>query len=708
MKKSLLSLLICIFSQFAFTQVNVLSPIQGKWANKQMLVIDTESNSEYFYSIDGSDPEKFGFAYDGPVLLDVTGDITVKIIQISNGKKQNATVDFTVELDNAYGTSYKNFIQTFFDSGIINYSAGSELSIPETLNFSLGLPPDSFIKGTTLLLDSNCVLQRTVPCVVFDSQKDIKYRFVVKIFPQSPGLYSQKKLPFSITDWNSISFNDKNCLYKVDSEYWSLPTKPRILDRSVSHMISWQNLDYVEGNPIEFFVLPPKPELQKNENDDGSFSYSIQGDESYTLAIKNQNTEEYSSLYKEIVVDCFEGERTSGIVEIGIFANGVYQGKIAETYRIDKRPPVIPSIKSNAKSFYSREKINIEITCEKDCELYIALSSPTNLVNLEKNSTPLGSESEILKNIKVGEFTKIDGNKFNVVWSQRGKSPAYYKVQAYSKSGKNTSEIIEYSAIVDQQNFYLDCTKNGIPTYETEIGEGTAENPFTSFEQCVKALQKNTIATIRVKGDVIIDKEYEIPSKLEFINDSECSFIFNDGASITLKGATVSLTNFIIKNSSDFNTEQVSPLFKAENSVLTLNNCMVDCTFPSNATIIESSNSIINISKTIASISSKDYASFISGYKSRISMNDSSVSINSATSVVISATKGNVNLQNNSLSVVGSSLRIAELFGVKADILNNRFTLRHLPPLAKNKKQNPIYINKATVLLEKDNELSEN
>ena len=61
------SLLFCflIFLSFSnlFGQINVISPIPGKWANKQILYIQTDpfEKADYFYSVDGSSPKEFGF-----------------------------------------------------------------------------------------------------------------------------------------------------------------------------------------------------------------------------------------------------------------------------------------------------------------------------------------------------------------------------------------------------------------------------------------------------------------------------------------------------------------------------------------------------------------------------------------------------------------------------------------------------------------------
>ena len=63
-----------------------------------MLVIQVAENEEYLYSLDGTDPEEFGFAYDGPVLLDTTGDIKLRIKKLGNSKEEKI-VEFSVKTE---------------------------------------------------------------------------------------------------------------------------------------------------------------------------------------------------------------------------------------------------------------------------------------------------------------------------------------------------------------------------------------------------------------------------------------------------------------------------------------------------------------------------------------------------------------------------------------------------------------------------------
>lgn len=678
--------------QNLFAQIKILSPVEGEWANKQMLLIDNANDGEYFYSIDGSDPETFGFAYDGPVLIDVTGDVKLNVSHVmSNNKKESAFVKYTVSQNPADDTSYKDFVQTFYETGIINYSAGSELEIPSDLLFSLGLPPDSYLEGRKLSVRSDCVYSRSVPCTIYDKIRELKYRFVIRIIPQSAGESLHQDVPFKITDWETIEFTDKNLIYKIDSEYWELPKKSKKIDRSVNHMISWQPLEYNAENPVEFFILPKKPELKIEKREDGSFSYSVEDDDSYTLSILSDSNE-YKQFFKTVGVDVFVGDRAIGNVNIGIFANSVYQASVTEYFAIDKRPPVIPVIRSTAKAFYSRDKVNVEIISEPNSQLYVSLSEP---YVFENNNENYSADSTFLKNIPFGEYKLQKANYFKVDWMQRGENPVFYKVRAYSKSGKNTSQISEYSVIIDQSNFYFDNNAD-----ET-LAEGTAEHPFTKISQLEENLSGKRVIKLRIKGEMLIDKPYKIESNIRFINEENANLVFAPEGSLEFKGITADFDNFTITNQTNNKIDSIVPFFKLENAVLNLNNCMIAADFSKNGTIIDSYNSIINLSNIISSVTSVDYASFISSVKSRITITKSSISTFAETNVIISSKDGTLKADNNNFIISGNSGRIAEIFGTKANFTSNSFKANFTSDV---NNVVPIYKNKSASLVDKDNE----
>lgn len=694
MKKIILSVLLStlVLSSYLFADIKFISPIKGNWANKQMLILDNSTGGEYFYSVDGSEPDSFGFAYDGPVLLDVTGDVELKVTCISaEGAKEKTSLKYTVNEDPAKDTVYKDFVQGFYESGILNYSAGSTLSIPSVLTYSMGLPPDSFLPGQDISISAGSVLSRYIPCTVFDSRKMVFYRFIIKTYPQNAGIYSKRDVPFTITDWETVTFTNNNYLYKIDSEYWGLPSAPRKLDRSIRHMISWQSIDYEAGNPIEYFVLPPKPEIISTKNEDGSFVYSIKGDASYTMSVFSEEKNEYMELFPKIGADVFYGDSASGTLDIGVFANSVYQGKIVTDYVINKRPPVKPEIKTTARSFYSRDKVHVDVTAVPGCDLYIALSEPCNI---KRSEELYSADSDLLKKIPVGEFKPVKGSKFTINWGAKGSEPAYYKLQAYAVNGNNKSLISEYSIIIDQSSYYFDQKADG------ELAEGTALHPFTDFDQCVKALKNSRSVTLRVKGELEINKKYFLESNYEFIGDEDACILFGPDASLALKGSSLEIYNFRIKNQMNKNAAASNPLFRLENAVLTMKNCTIGVDFARNGSLIDSYNSIINISDSIAGITAGSYASFISAVKSRLSVKKCSVSTAADTSVIISSSEGNTSLIDNNLLVAGNSGRIAEFFGVKANCSKNTYKAQ-----LKNttEKVVPVFCNETTKLTGSDN-----
>lgn len=692
MKKNFLLIIAVFVLNCLYAEIKILSPQEGVWSNKQMLVIQDfpNENGDYFYSLDGSEPESFGFAYDGPVLLDIAGDVHLKIAFIEkSGKIIKDNVEFSVIQNDAADTDYRNFVQSFFSSGIVNYSSGSDFIIPNNLFYSFDSSSGEFFQGTVLKLSAQNVITRYIPCTVFDKQRNLKYRFVIKTFPQSAGVYTKREVPFSIEDWETVFFNNRDLIYKIDSEFWGLPTEPVKLDRSVSHMISWQNLDYSKGNAVEFCIIPAKPQIVFQKNSDGSIVYFAQGDNSYNLSLYSYEADDYIEFFPKIGIDAFVGEKIAGSVNIGVFSDSVYQGKITAEYNINKCPPSVPKINVSAKSFYSREKVRVEVSCDNSDELYIALSEPYSLPADGKIYT---ADSEELKNILADDYKKAKSNKFVINWEPKNKQPVFYKLCAYSKNEQNVSKIAEYSVIIDKSSFYFD--KNADP----QNAQGTVENPYTNFEQCYNELKNIRAVTLRVKGELEINKKYIIESDYEILNDKNAHIIFGKDGSFVLKGSALEISDCRISNESVQN--KTSPLIRLENAVLTVNNCQIGADFTKNGTIIDSFGSIINIADSIVSANAISYVSFISGVKSRINIKNSVITTSADVNVIISANEGAVCAKSSEFTVAGHSGRIAELFGVKAEFIGNKFKTL----LSNGTEQHiPVYKDDKTELIQIDN-----
>ena len=696
MKKLIVFIVSILFSAAAFAQLKVISPIEGTFANRQMLVLETDGTGECFYSLNGTDPETFGFAYDGPVLIDLDGPVEIRIAKTGKNKEE-ITVKYTVLPDNAFTASYGSFISSFYDSGILNYTSGSILSIPETLQYSFGLPPDSFLAGRDLSISQSSVLTRYIPCTLLDQANGKKWRFIIKTFPQTAGVYSRRDVPFVITDWDTITFTNENYIYKIDSEYWELPKKSIKLDRSVSHMIRWQNLEYKEGNPIDFFVLPPKPQLEQTTGDDGSLIFNLQGDPSYSMSVLTSGgsgSTSYQELFTQLGVDTFYGDSVSGTLQIGFYTNSVYQGMLEVPFAINKRPPSTPLISTTAASFYSREPVAISIKGETSSDLYYAISEPYTITSA---SETYSQDSAVFASIRADNFTKADSSSLSFVLSPEGNGAVYFKVAAYSKNEKNIGPVATYGVIIDQYNYYYNSFA------DASIADGTSLRPYATFDQCIQAINKGRYACLQVKGQLVVPAGvHYIVSNCLFVNEDDASLEFEQGASLVVKNSNLTLENFTVCAAGDgkavYKIDGIVPYFKLEDSVLDIKNSQIAAAFDSNGLFAEAIRSSVNVNGTIASVSATVYASFVSGVRTNLNIQNSSINTTAATSVIVSLNQGDVYMGNNSFKISGEKGRVAEFFGATGTLEKNSYKAS----LKNSSNAAPVYADKASSLTQKD------
>ena len=693
MKKLIFLLVSIFFSTAVFANLKVISPIEGTFANRQMLVLETDGVGECYYSLNGSDPETFGFAYDGPVLIDIDGPVEIRIAKTGTYKEETV-VKYTVIPDNALTTAYGTFISSFFDTGILNYTAGSILSVPEQLKFSFGLPPDSFLQGRDLSISQDSVLTRFIPCTLLDEASGKKWRFIIKTFPQTAGVYSRRDVPFVITDWNTITFTNDNYIYKIDSEYWGLPKNSVTLDRSVSHMIRWQNLEYDAGNPIDFFVLPPMPQLNQSTDENGGLLFTLDGDASYSMSVLSAgdgssgvvSPSQYQELFTTLGVDTFYGDCISGQLEIGFYTNSVYQGKFEVPYSINKRPPSVPIISSNSPSFYSREPVALTIKGESMSELYYAVSEPYTIQSV---SETYSENSNLFASVRADNFVKADSSSLSMVLAPEGNGAVYFKVAAFSKNEKNISAVATYSVIIDQYNYYYNSFA------DSTISDGTALRPYATFDQCLEAINKGRYACLRVKGPL------KVPTGVHYIlsncvleNEGDASLEFEQGASLVVKNSNLTLDNFTVCPASNakniYKIDSIVPYFKLEDSVLDINKCQIAALYDTNGLFTEAIRSSVNVNGTIASVSASIYASFVSGVKTNVSIKNSSINATAATCVVVSLNQGDVLFNNNSFKISGEKGRVAEFFGVNGSLVSNSFKAS----LSNSSNAAPVYTDK--------------
>jgi len=83
------------------TSIQVLSPVAGRFANKQLLDVATAGFRWVRYSVDGTDPTVNGRSYEGPTLISRTGQVDLRIAALGEDSEKplTAEVQFTVKED---------------------------------------------------------------------------------------------------------------------------------------------------------------------------------------------------------------------------------------------------------------------------------------------------------------------------------------------------------------------------------------------------------------------------------------------------------------------------------------------------------------------------------------------------------------------------------------------------------------------------------
>lgn len=643
----------------------VVNPVPGTWANMQTLVIDMPESSNAYYSLSGSDPETSGLAYDGPVLLEMEGDVTVNIVIVDKaGNKTSKVVSYKVEkVSLPEDEEQRNFIEKVTATGAVDYSAGDAFVIPKSFEYALGSSFDSFDAGTSLSMSKEMVISRNMPCSVTDGKN--AWRFIIKIHPVMTGVYTRKDVPFEIKDWETFVFSDKSYIYKIDDQWWGQPKEKVKLDRSKNHMISWQSVDYSEENIIKFFVVPPKPQLATKVSNEGVVTVSFNGAEGYKFGVIDEKGQ-VSELFETLTIDTFHGDNYSGKITAGLYYDSVFQGSLSVPYDVHKKNPAAPVITPSVEGKFLRSSVKVSIKSPENKVVYAAVTGP---VILDENYSVEAQEN--LFDLSNDKFVQMRGKSFTLKPSSEG--AAAYKIRAYCVDEvKNISKESVYTVIIDQCNYYLD----GSITDEEKIAKanGSREYPFVSFRDIVPLINKSRFVHVRVSGDVYVPNEkIVLSSNCQLDGKDSARLIFGPKTSFVVRNSSLSLNNILVTLSEPQNTLENSLVFQLERSVLYMDKAELSFVFGKNGTVVNSDNSVVNIQNSGITASAEDYTSIISSVESKLSVKASRITSCAGTAVNFSAQGGLFELKDSKCKVVGSMGRVAELFDTHSSIIKNVF-----------------------------------
>ena len=647
--------------------VKIINPVKGVWANKQLLMLELSEGENAYYSLNGSDPRESGFAYDGPVMLDVSGDVELRIASVdASGVLSEYRVSYTVA-PVPFPTSHSaSAIGDAVANGIIGYTAGDVLSLPPELDYALGGIPEFFQEGRSISYGAGCILSRCIPCVLTDGTA--KWRFIIKTKPALSGSFGMRDVPFQITDWTTLTFTNAALIYRVDNAYWTGGKDRVTLDRTVAHTISWQSVAVAPGNPVSSFVLPPKPQADAERREDGSLAIALDGGAGFRFGIEPERGQG-KVFFETADIDTFFGDEVSGLFTAGIYYDGVYQGTISVPYAVDRRPPSVPVFISSAESFYSRKAVKLSLSEEENSDLFIAVSDP---VTLSGTMTKKDAAS-LIDVVHADAFTPF---VCPLTLDSPSEDPVYYKICAYAadRSG-NKSAYTLYHVVVDKYDYYVDASA------DKARADGTRDDPYASLADCLAAVEKNRFANITISGALAMPKgETVIASNCTLRGEGDARLVFDADSFLTVRSASLALLDIIVRrDDGDAKGKINNALIRLEHSVLVSENCEIGATFVESGSVISADTSVVSISGCGITSSAERYSSCISAVGSKLKIIDSRISTIAQTAVNFSVQDGEFELRSSSCRVTGGYGRAVELFGGKSKITGNSFAadLRH-------------------------------
>lgn len=672
-------------------------------------MINLEEGEEAFYSYSSvenrNDPLNSGFVYDSPVLIDLTGNVILKVAVVSplnDGNIERYEIKYQVQgKQNPFdeGSSESAFVSRITRNAVVSVS--SSLEIPSSLKYSFGDDNEkNYLPGKTLSLSAANCLARLVPCSVTDGKS--VWRFLVSVRARSSeNLVLNGDFPFKITDWKKLEFTGKNLIYQVDDEYWSASKKPFFVDRSVPHVLKWQSVAYKVGNPVQTFVLPPKPELEKFY-DNRAAVFSLKNDDDYKIRIKksglgNENPlkTENNFLYNQVVFDTFEGEEISGKAEFEVYLDGVLQGKISENYDVDKKPPLPPVFQASESGFYARKNVNLKISAENDAKIFYASSGAHSL-----SAGTYSENSPALEKVALSEFKPYDFRNFLLRAGK--KSAVFYKIAAYAvDSSGNKSPVSEYKLIIDKFNYFIDFSSLA------ENPDGSGGKPFNKLEQVLNVINSSDYSHFYVAGNFDFSSgETLIKSNCAFTGtgSKKSKITFAPDAFLTVQNASISFANVVIEKSFLGAENSDSRMISLENSAADFDSCQIYGNFSDNGILINSSSSALNFASSSVSGKSSSYVCVVSALKSEVNAKNCNFSAVSESASVFSLSASSLNLESSSAKINCHLGRIIESEKSNLKMAENKFQATFDE---KRPNQTAIFKDAKTLIIEdKENEIS--
>ena len=719
------------FSLFCQNRQRVLSPVEGKFANKQFLAIELNPGEEAFYSFsssgEASDPLEYGFAYDSPVLIDLNGKIDLKIAifpkspdfqdskengsensydsfpgaDSKNSFNENSELsdpdgpqftdlpllgDSRPETAERYEIKYSvqeclnssdeksensDFIKKILKNEMIFCSGALPLEIPSGLKFCLGNGEKPFMSGTLLSVSPENCLSRLIPCTVTDG-KDL-WRFIIRLRGKNSGRISlpadfDENVPFEIKDWTTFLFSGKNLIWSIDDGIWSASKEPVFLDRSKKHKISWQSVNYDKENQIKTFVLPPKPELEKFYDGRAAF-FTLKGENNYKMRILSDGLgEKIENSGNDSLYSQVVFDTFEGDSVSGKAEFGIYYGGVFQGKLFSEYEV---DKQPPLPPFFNADEKGFYVRSDVELKIEAENGAKIYYALSGPNELSAGTYNENSPELDV-ELPSFKPYSFKKIKLRSGKKSAvFYKAAAFAvDAAGNKSDLAEYKIVIDEFNYFIDSEFSG------ENSDGSKARPFNNVEQILKVINSSDFSHFYVSGNFKIDRNAEIFSNCAFTGTGEARsrVVFSPGAYLTVKNSSISFANCYIEKSFSETENSDSRMIVLENSASEFNSCQIFGKFSENCVLVTGEKSVMNFSFSNLACQASSYACLISALSSEIFSNESTFAAKAETSVAASVSDSLLCFENSTCYVMGHTGRAIEAVSSNLKIRKNKFS----------------------------------
>ena len=692
--------MLCSLSLFLFAENSfVLSPVEGNWSNYQSIIIDVPEGATAFYSFTGDNPLYSGFAYESPVLLELEGDINLKVAILN---KDNSLIEENINFSVKKIPLEVPFYSESQSDALIVVNE-KNISIPSSMRYVFSDFQKPYLKGRTLTVDSKNDLEQILPLII--QNENNLYRFMIHILPTeskedtfinnafaNDSLIEddytvrriEKKLsqvPFSVefSDWSELKISTNENIYVcLDDDVWQSGSFNLNCNRDKEHTLSW--IDLTGLNPEEFIpeqfkvcytIIPSIPNLIV-EQDKNKISKIYLSDKNYSMEIfQNQNFDFNSSSIKNkkdvFVIDTILGNELNTTVLFNVFYDGFFQGQLSSKIVVDKKSPKVPDVEISNNNFFVREPINIKFNTDEKV-FYVLKSKLLSNLNLKN------LELEVNKNfdIDLNSAIELSGDLLNL--PEDNDKAVFYNLAYFSKDkfvNVSDIEVSYYQVLIDSYNYYIESSSKNL----SYVQDGSAARPFASITQILPYLDKNKFIKIHIEGSFENVPSININSNCEIISENGARICFAKDSFFNVQNSSLKIYNCVIEqNFANFQSSfSQQNLFKLNNSSLTVDNCEFVSLYKNNGSVIFADNSDVTILNSGITVQSNIFASLFNLLNSNLTCNQSRFSAVSDSAIAVTMNLGKFNLENSQLYVTGKTTKFYELFGVDYSINNNEF-----------------------------------